>query len=101
MKIKIQAHDVELTDDLRAHVERRLRAALAAFGDQVDNVIVRLSDTNGDGKNGDKRCQIVVHLQPSVRLQETDADLFAVVDRLSLRAARAVTQAIERNREST
>jgi ribosomal subunit interface protein len=99
MKIKIQAHDVELTDDLRAHVERRLSTALGAFGDQVDHVVVRLSDTNGDGKKGDKLCQIVVRLQPSVRVQEADADLFAVVDRLCLRAARAVTQAIERNRE--
>ena len=98
MKIKIRAHDVELTKDLRAHLERRLGSALGVFGDEVDRVIVRLSGPNGDGENGDKRCQIVVRLQPSVRVQETDGDLFAVVDRLSLRAARAVTQAIERRR---
>jgi ribosomal subunit interface protein len=98
MKLKIRSHDVELSDDLRAHLERRLNSALGGFGDQVDSVVVRLSGPNGDGKNGDKRCQIVVRLQPSVKVQETDADLFAVVDRLSLRAARGVTHAIERRR---
>lgn len=99
MKIKIRANDVELSEDLRAHLARRLGAALDGFGDQVDTVVVRFSETDGDGKAVDKRCQMEVRLRPSVRLQETNADLFALVDKLSLRAARAVTHAIERKRE--
>ncbi len=100
MKIKIRAHDVELTKELHAHLQRQLGSALGGFGDQVDCVIVQFSGTNGDGGN-DKRCRMEVRLLPSVRVQETDTDLFAVVDRLSRRAARGVTHAIERRREST
>jgi len=99
MKIRIRAHDVELTEELRVHLERQLGSALAGFGDQVDSVIVRLSDTEGDGAAHEKRCQIEVRLRPSVKVQGTDADLFAAIDRSSKRAARAVTNAIEQRRE--
>ena len=99
MKIKIRAHDVDLTEDLRTHLENRLASALGGFGDQINRVIVRLSDTEGDGAGANRRCQIEVRLRPSVRVQETDSDLFAAIDRLSQRAARAVTHAIERERE--
>lgn len=99
MKIKIRSHDIELTEQLRVHLERQLGSALAGFGDQVDSVIVRLSDAEGDGTAPEKRCQIEVRLRPSVRVQGTDADLFAAIDRSSKRAARAVTSAIERRRE--
>ena len=99
MKIKIRTHDIELTEDLRTHLERQLGLALGGFGDQVDSVIVQFSVPDGEDGSADKRCRIEVRLRPSVRVQETDADLFAVVARLSRRAARAVTHAIERKRE--
>ena len=97
MKIGIRAHDVELTESLRAHVERRIGFALGRFGALVDSVIVRLSDTNDHRRGIDKRCQIDVGL-PSVKVDATDADLFAAVDRAAHRAARAVTHALDRSR---
>jgi ribosomal subunit interface protein len=92
MKIGIRAHDVELTESLRAHVELRVGFALGRFEAHLDSVIVRLSDTNDH-----KRCQIDVGL-PIVKVDATDADLFAAVDRAAHRAARAVTHALDRSR---
>ena len=98
MEIRIRVHNVELTEALRAHVERRIGFALGRLGARVDNVVVRFSDTNGHRRDIDKRCQIDVGL-PSVNVEATDADLFAAVDRAAHCAARAVTHALERERE--
>lgn len=99
MKLKVRTQDVELTQELRAHLDRQLGSALAGFGDEVDSVIVRFS-TDGNGEAVAKRCQIEVRLRPCVRVHETSPDLFAVVDRASQRAARAVTRVMERRREA-
>jgi ribosomal subunit interface protein len=99
MKLKVRAQDVELTPELRAHLDRQLGSALDGFGDEVDSVIVRFS-ADGNGEALAKRCQIEVRLRPCVRVHDTNADLFAVVDGASKRAGRAVTRAVERRRES-
>jgi len=99
LRIKIHAHHIELTQALRAHVERRLGFALGRFAERVHSVIVRFSDTNGDRKGIDHRCQIEVSLPPSVRVEETDANVLAAVDRAAHCAARAVSHALERERE--
>ena len=96
MKIQIRTRNVEVTEILRAHVERRLGFALGRFGDRIARVIVRFSDTNGPHRGGiDKRCQIDIALHPSanVRIEDTDVDWFTSVDRASDRASRCVARA--------
>jgi putative sigma-54 modulation protein len=94
MKIQIRDRNVETTEILRAHVERRLGVALGRFGERIVRVVVRFSDTGVD-----KRCQIDVGLRPrSVRVEDTDADLFAAVDHAVDRISRSVARAIERER---
>lgn len=101
MRIQLRARDVELTEALRAHVERRLGFALGRFGERVGRVSVRFSDTNGARKGVDKRCQIDVSLRPSgsVLIEDTDADPSVAVDRAADRASRSVARALERERE--
>lgn len=60
MQTDIQSRTVEITDELRERVERRLRFALDAFGDHVGTVKVQLEDLNGPRGGIDKRCQISV-----------------------------------------
>jgi hypothetical protein len=43
MKIQIPKCDVDVTDALRVHVERRLGLALARFADRIERVTVRFS----------------------------------------------------------
>ena len=100
MQIQIRERHVEVTEVLRAHVERRLGFGLARFGARIGRVIVRLSDTNGHRGGVDKRCQIDVGLRPSgrVRSEDTDADLGVAVNRATDRVARAVARVLERER---
>jgi putative sigma-54 modulation protein len=97
IKIHIRNHDVDITDVLRIHVERRLGLALARFGDRIGRVMVRLSHADGDGNAGHKRCQIEVGLRPQrVDAEDTDADLFAAVNHATDRASRSIARALER-----
>ena len=96
MRVEIRERDVEVTEVLRAHVERRLGLALGRFGDRIGRVTVRLSGANGRTGEQATRCQIDVSLRPqNVRAGDTDADLFAAVDNASNRVSRSVARILE------
>jgi len=101
VQILVRGRNVEVTKDLRAHVEGRVGTALGRFGDRVGGVVVRFSDTAGlGGGAGQAHCEIQVSLRPrSVRVEGTDGDLFSVVDQVSTRLSRSVARAIEREQE--
>lgn len=99
VKIQIRERNIEVSEHLRTHVERRLGYALARFGQRIARVIVRFSDAEGEG-GADKRCQIHVGLKSrSARVEDADADLFIAVDRASERISRSVAHVLERERE--
>jgi len=81
MKIQIPKCEVDVTDVLRSHVERRLGLALARFADRIGSVTVRFSHADGDATGGNKRCQIEVGLRPLRRrrldVEDADVDLGA------------------------
>jgi ribosomal subunit interface protein len=96
MQIRISDRDVEMTEALRVHVERRLGIALGRFADRIGRVMVRLSSAGIDADGPVKRCQIDVGLRPlNVRAGDTDADLFAAVNHASARISRSVARALE------
>jgi ribosomal subunit interface protein len=99
VKIQFRERNVEVSDGLRAHVERRLGFALARFGQRIARVIVRFSDASGD--SGQKqRCQIHVGLRSrSARADDTDVDLTVAVDRAVERVARSIAHVLEREQE--
>jgi putative sigma-54 modulation protein len=99
VKIQIRERNVEVSENLRTHVERRLGFALARFGQRVARVIVRLSDADGE-PGANLRCQIHVGLRSrSARVDHTDADLFTAVDRAVERVSRSVARVLERERD--
>jgi ribosomal subunit interface protein len=99
MKIQIPQCDVDVTDALRDHVERRVGLGLARFADRIGRVIVRFSQADGDPSGGHKRCQIEVSLRPRrLAVEDTDVDLFAAVNHATERAARSVARALEQGR---
>jgi ribosomal subunit interface protein len=100
MKIHIRERNVEVTDVMRAHVQRRLGIALGRFGERIGRVIVRFSRAGGDPGGSANRCQIDVGLRPlSLRAGDTDADLFAAVNHATDRVSRSVARALELERE--
>jgi ribosomal subunit interface protein len=92
MQIIIRAHGFTLTDALNKHVEDRLRFAFSRVSGRVRRVQVTVSDINGPRGGVDKRCLIEVRLdrQPSVVIQDLQADLYTAIDRATGRAARSV-----------
>ena len=60
MKLSIRTRSVEINDELRDLICKRLGFALDVFGDNISTVSVYLSDVNGPRGGVDKRCQITV-----------------------------------------
>jgi len=99
MKIQISKSEVEVTDVLRVHVQRRLELALARFADLIGSVIVRFSLAAGDASGGHKRCRIEVGLHPRrLDVEDTDVDMFAAVNHASDRAARSLARTLDPGR---
>jgi putative sigma-54 modulation protein len=101
MQIDIQARNFPLTNPLRGHVERRLGFALSTRDDHIQRVMVRLSDINGPRGGADKCCHIQVVLPhlPDVVIEDTEADLYAAIDRAVDRAGRTVGRRLARQRD--
>ena len=101
MRITIQANGFVLTDALRSYTEQRLVAALGWAGEHMRKLAVSLSDINGPRGGIDKRCKIQVELGAGkkVIIEDTEADLYAAIDRAAERADRAVVRCVERKRD--
>ena len=91
MRVEIRRRRLEVSERLREHVERRLRAALGRFAGRLGGVRVYLRDVNGPRGGPDKRCRIVVHLPPGGRavVSGMAADPYTAVARTAERSARA------------
>jgi ribosomal subunit interface protein len=100
VQILVRGNNVEVTRDLRAHVENRVGTALGRFGDRIGGVVVRFSGPEGSAEADGTRCEIQVSLRPrSVRVEGTDKDLSSVFDQVSSRIARSIARAIEREQD--
>ncbi|MDP1735448.1 MAG: ribosome-associated translation inhibitor RaiA [Sulfuritalea sp.] len=101
MNIQIHAQDFALTEGLREHVARRLAYALNHGQDIVSRIVVRLSDVNGPRGGVDKRCGIEIRLKgtSAVAIEDTEADLYAAIDRAADRAGRTLDRRLSRRRE--
>jgi ribosomal subunit interface protein len=97
MNIQIRKHNGEVTDVLRAHVNRRLDFALGRFGEQIGQVRVRLSRTRGRLSGANRRCEIEVELdRQTVRAEDTDADALAAVSHAVAQLKRSVSRELAR-----
>jgi len=74
--------------------------ALSARDNNIQRVIVRLSDINGPRGGADKCChiQVVIAHLPDVVIEDTKADLYAAIDRAADRAGRTVGRRLMRKR---
>ncbi|RFP09271.1 HPF/RaiA family ribosome-associated protein [Duganella sp. BJB488] len=98
MQIAIQSSGLVLTRSLRAYVQRRLQTSLGWV--LIRRLTVWLSDINGPRGGRDKRCKIQVSLDngKTVLIEDTEADLYAAIDRAAERADHAVARQIARRR---
>jgi putative sigma-54 modulation protein len=87
---------------VRAYIEHELLNSLRRFSPRIRRTTLQIVDNNGPRGGMDKTCRINIRLVPtgSVRIEDTDVDMFAAVDRAIERATRSVSRAIERVRDS-
>lgn len=101
MRLDIRGLNLDLTDAILGHVRDRLRAALDPFAGRVGGVMVRVNDVNGPrGGAADKRCHLEVNLDGlgTVVVEQSDADLYAAVDRAAARLRQTIRRQMARNR---
>jgi len=101
MHIDLQSRSFELTDALDKYVRRRLGFSLAAWQDQIQRTIIRLTDINGPRGGDDKCCRIhlIMDQLNDIVIEDTRADLYMAIDRASSRAARTLSRRINRKRD--
>ena len=102
MRIDIQGLGFMLTATLLDYTERRLRFALTRTSDRIRRVVVRLGDSNGPRGGEDKFCRMQVYLEhaPTVLIEDTGTDLYAVIDRVAERAGRNVAKRVDRQHKN-
>ncbi|MBE9527245.1 MAG: HPF/RaiA family ribosome-associated protein [Proteobacteria bacterium] len=100
MQINIQARQFSLTDALRSHAERRLKSTLNCCYENIQKVVMRLSDINGPRGGEDKCChlQVVLAGLPDVVVEDIEADMYVAIDRATDRAGRTVVRKLDRQK---
>ena len=103
MKLTIRARSLELTEELRTRVIRRVRFALTRVLGADSRVSVTLADVNGPRGGRDKRVLVRVAAPglPETIVQEDGHDVAAAVDRAVDRTARTCARARDRVRLSS
>lgn len=100
MRLEIRAQNIQLTDAIHAHVDRRMRFVFGRFSGRIGRVVVRVETSGGFSNGADKRCRIEVSVIPDRRLvvEDADFDLFTAIDRAAERAGRTVGRELTRMR---
>ena len=91
---------VELSDDNRALIRRRLGMKLGKFATSIERVTVRVCDTNGPRGGVDQVCNVKVVLSglPSVVIERRDVVLHAAIDGALRATEQAVGRSVRRRR---
>lgn len=91
---------VEMADDVRDNITRKLGMKLGKFASAIERITVRLSDTNGPKGGSDQICQIKVVLSglPSIVVEERASALQGAIARAMRATERAVRRTLQRRR---
>lgn len=94
MHIELKFRGLTPTNELRAHVSRRLEFALDRFADDLRRVSVLIADLNGPRGGIDKRCRIelVSSRCGSIIVHRDSGDVLAAVDEASDLARRTLSR---------
>ena len=98
MQIDVRRQGIEVDEETRARLLRRLDFALGRLGRHVSRVWVHLADENGTRGGVGLRCRILVRLEhlPDVLIEDRDASLNTLIDRAVNRAGLAARRELQR-----
>ncbi len=97
MKMRLAAHGVELSGDLKHYIKRRVDFSLGRFAARIRSLSIRLADVNGPRGGVDKSCDIRVDvgLRQRVIVRERQANLHAAVAFAIERAERTLQRQLK------
>jgi putative sigma-54 modulation protein len=103
MQFEIRGRDVDITETLRGHIERRLGFALGRFTRRIKRILVRVGDLNGPRGGIDKGCRVAILLAPSttVVMEDRDSDVYVAIDRVADKAGRYIGRRLKRPRRGS
>jgi len=98
MQFDLRRQGIEINEEAKARLERRLEFALGRHAKHISRVWVHLADENGPKGGISQRCRILVRLQhlPDVLVEDRDADLIPLLDRTANRAGLAVRRELDK-----
>ena len=96
----IRAIGIDLEQDTRTNIQRRLDRTLGKFASSIERVSVRLRDVNGPRGGVDQACRIKVVLRnlPSIVFETQDAFLDVAVGAALAGVERSVRRTLQRRR---
>jgi ribosome-associated translation inhibitor RaiA len=96
MELSVRSRGIELTDEIRDRVARRICFALDTFADRIDGTLVYLTDLNGPRGGVDKVCHIAVKARGvgDIVVRETGPTLGAALNRAARRVKYRVSEAL-------
>src|SRR5450759_2510843 len=102
MRIAIRPNGVTFPRGLRESVKRRLRFALARYGEHIGGVTMRFWALATPTQTGQKRCEIEAELKlpKTIKAEDTHADVLVAVDRAANRIARVLVREVTLNETS-
>ena len=102
MELDLRTRHVELTDDLRNHVDRRLRFALTRFGSRIRRLSVGLTDVNGPRGGVDIQCRVqaVLASGDTLVVRAVRTDPFTAVAGASERIAHTIMRRLDRRKDA-
>ena len=101
MQLSIHKRNIQWSDALAGHAERRVHRGLDRVQRQVRRVLVRLHDLNGPRGGEDKRCAVAVRLESGheIFVKARGACPYRTVDDAVDRLRRAMTRQLGRRRD--
>jgi hypothetical protein len=99
MKLQIRGVRNLVKEARGSTAELRVRMVLGRFGDEVDQVTLRLSEAIGPGKHPEKSCSIDAEVPNHVRVECTHVDLGVAIERAADKAMRAISRVLDQVRD--
>ncbi len=103
MRMRVVAHGIELSNDMKAFIRRRMQFNLGRFQERIKSLTVRLADMNGPRGGIDKCCDIRVDagFRQPVIVSERQATAHAAVALAMDRVERAVKRQLHLERPAS
>ena len=100
MRINVHCQGIELTDEEREYIDRRLMFGLGRFSSRIRYLAITISETNSTRGGIDKRCHVLARVQglDELLVEDHDSDLHALFDRSIGRMGHLIGRRLERLR---